>query len=140
MEKVRENVDLSKQVLDIDVESPIFKQMMTDLNQEVKRVIEKVFNQEFESGDINLKLNLDIINGYQEYYDTDETTGEQIEEVYRYKKPLFKHTVTSTLQKKYKNEGGYSEDKEVIFEDGQYKVKPIINPQLNIEDFIKEAE
>ena len=60
MIKIDEKVDLSRKALEIDIESPIFNSMLHDLNLEIKRVIEKVYNEEFENGEISLKLKLDI--------------------------------------------------------------------------------
>lgn len=132
MRKVSENIDLSKKVLEIDIESPIFNEMLQDLNNEIVRVIDKIYRGEFEGGEVGLKLSLSIVDDYKEI--TVERFGEIIKETYAYKKPYFEHKVNSTLKKQYKIEGIYTEEKEVVFEDGQYIVKPIIEPQLNMFD------
>lgn len=133
MEKVSEKVDLSKKVLEIDIESPVFKCMLHDLNKEIKRVIEKVYDEEFEAGEITVKLALMIPNGYKEYPRVDEF-GDASFETYKYRRPHFEHKVSTTLKKQYKQEGIYSEEKEVRFKDGHYVVVPIIEPQMSIFD------
>lgn len=131
MIKISENVDLSKKVLEIDIQSPIFACMLNDLNSEIVRVIDKVYKGEFEGGEVNLKLGLTIDNGYKEFPRENEY-GETIYDTYKYKKPNFEHNVTTTLKKQYKQKGSYTEEKEVVYEDGQYMVKPIEEPQMNL--------
>lgn len=133
MIKIDEKVDLSKKVLEIDINSPIFNCMLHDLNLEIKRVIEKVYDEEFEIGEISLKLKLSINNDYKEY-PKENRFGELINETYKYRKPYFEHQVSATLKKQYKQDGVYTEEKEVKFENGQYYVVPIIEPQTSLFD------
>ncbi|ERI94206.1 hypothetical protein HMPREF1982_01218 [Clostridiales bacterium oral taxon 876 str. F0540] len=60
MYKIGEKVDLSKKVLEIDIESEVFNCLKQDLNKEIQRCIKKVYNQEFESGEISVKLAIKI--------------------------------------------------------------------------------
>jgi len=39
MRKIGELVDLSKRVLDIDIESPVFNAMLNDLDEEIQRIV-----------------------------------------------------------------------------------------------------
>ncbi|MBU5439469.1 hypothetical protein KQI42_15750 [Tissierella sp. MSJ-40] len=133
MIKIDEKVDLSRKALEIDIESPIFNSMIHDLNLEIKRAIEKVYDKEFEVGEISLKLKLSIKDDYKEYPKENEF-GELINETYKYRKPYFEHQVSTTLKKQYKQEGVYTEEKEVKFEDGQYIVAPIMDPQISLFD------
>ena len=133
MIKIDEKLDLSKRILEIDIESPIFNSMLHDLNLEIKRVIEKVYDEEFETGEISLKLKLNIKNEYKEY-PKENDFGELFNETYKYRKPYFEHQVSTTLKKQYKQEGVYTEEKEVKFEDGQYYVVPILEPQTSLFD------
>ena len=139
MKKVEENVDLSKQVLEIDIESPVFNSMLHDTNQEIKRVMQKVYDEEFESGEITIKLNLTILDDYKEFPKTNEF-GELVNELYRYKRPRFEHKVTTTLKKQFKQDGLYTEEKEIQFVDGEYVAVPIENPQLGVDDYLKEVK
>lgn len=131
MIKVSENIDLSKKVLEIDIQSPIFEGMLKDLNKEIVRVIDKVYKSEFEEGEVNLKLSLTIDEAYKRF-PKENDYGETVYETYEYKKPNFEHNVTTTLKKQYKQKGRYTEEKEVVYEDGQYMVKPIEEPQMNL--------
>ncbi|NRU35906.1 hypothetical protein [Clostridium beijerinckii] len=72
MGKTSELVDLSKRVLSIDIDSPVFNAMLTDLNEEIQRVIKSVYNGEFASGEISLKLDLKIRDAYKEIPATDD--------------------------------------------------------------------
>ncbi len=133
MKKVSEMVDLSKKVLDINIESPVFNSMLNDLNKEIQRGIAEVYHEDFETVEITLKLTLNIENGIKEIPGTNEF-GEMVNEIYRYKKPHFKHVVTTTLKQQFKQEGVYTEEKEVQCIDGEYRVVPIYDPQVRIED------
>ncbi len=133
MIKVDERIDLSKTPLEIDIYSPIFKSMLQDLNLEIRRVIEKVFDKEFENGEISLKLKLNINNEHKEYPKENEF-GEIINETYRYRKPYFEHAVSTTFKKNYKQDGVYTEEKEVKCIDDKYIVVPLAEPQVNMFD------
>lgn len=133
MEKVSERIDLSKQILEIDIESPIFNTMLHDLNLEIKRAIEKVYDEEFEIGEISLKLKLSITDDYKEYPKENEF-GELVSETYKYRKPYFEHQVSTTFKKQYKQEGLYTEEKEVKCIGGEYMVVPLKEPQISLFD------
>lgn len=133
MQMISEKVDLSNKVLEIDIESPIFKIMLHDLNMEIKRAIDKVFERDFELGEITLKLKMEIPDGYKEYPKTDRY-GNSTTETYKYRKPRFEHTVTTTLKKQFKQEGIYAEERDIKFVDGQYLACPIQDPQISVFD------
>lgn len=134
MIKINENLDLSKQVLTIDIDSPVFASMLGDLNGEIQRVIKKVFDGEFESGEISIKLNIEIPESYKSFARTNED-DELINDTYKYKRPDFQHKVTSTLKKKYEQKGGFTGEREVIFLDGEYVVRPLKQDQMTLEDY-----
>ncbi len=128
-------------ILEIDIKSPIFNEMLSDLDKEIKRVVEKVYEEEFETGEITLKLSLEIPEDFKEFPKKDELGFEE-NELYYYRKPHFKHKVSTSLKKQYKQQGVYSEDKEVQFVDGQYLLVPVKEPQISLfenkeDDFLK---
>lgn len=133
MIKVNEKIDLSNKVLEIDIESPIFTIMLHDLNMEIKRAVGKIFERDFEGGEITLKIKVEIPDAYKEYPKTDRY-GNSTTETYRYRKPRFEHAVTTTLKKQYKQEGIYAEDRDIKFVDGQYLACPIQDPQISVFD------
>lgn len=131
--KIYEEVDISKKVLKIDIESPVFNAMLNDTNKEIQRCIKKVYDEEFESGEITIKLNISIPETFKTIPKVDEF-GELINETYKYRRPVFKHNITSTLKKQFKQEGIYTEEKDVKYEDGEFIVVPIKDPQISIDD------
>lgn len=134
MFKVDEKVDLSRKVLDINVESPIFNEMLDNLNVEVARCIKKVYDKEFSSGEISLKLTIEIPETYKEFPKVTEY-GEVIQELYKYRRPNFKHQVTTTLKKQFKQEGTYSEEREVQLDDsGNFVAIPLKSSQVTMFD------
>ena len=135
MRKISELVDLSKKVLDIDIESPVFNAMLNDLDEEIQRVVKSVYNGEFASGEISLKLDLGIRDAYKEI-PKEDVYGNMINEKYEYKKPNFEHKITSTLKKQYNQKGCYDENKEVVWDEIEEKfvVQPLMDPQLRFKD------
>lgn len=136
MHKISEKLDLSRKVLDIDIESPVFNCMLHDLNMEIERVIKQVYDEKFEGGDITLKLSIEIPNAYETVPKIGED-GEMINESYRYRKPIFEHKVTTTLKKQYKNEGIFDEKRDIQFQDGKFVAVPIKRNQMHIDDLAK---
>ena len=124
---------LKTTALEIDISSPIFATLLHDLNMEIKRVIEKVYDETFSAGEISLKLRLSLNRDYKEY-PIEDMFGEVSYDQYEYRRPSFEHAVTSTLKKQYKQEGFYTEEKEVVCEDGRYIIVPLREPQLSLFD------
>lgn len=133
MQKIDERVDLSRKVLEIGMDSPVFNCLLKDLDKEIQRCIKKVYDEEFESGEISLKLSIEIPKAFKTIPKTNEY-GELINETYKYRKPLFEHKVTTTLKKQFKQEGIYTEDRDVKYEDGKFFATPIKDPQICIDD------
>ena len=133
MHKIDENIDLSKRVLDIEIDSPVFNALLSDLNKEIQRCIQKVYDEEFEAGEISLKLAIEIPNGYETIPKTDEY-GEIIQETFKYRQPRFEHKVTTTLKKKYVQEGIFTDKRDVQYQDGKFVAVPIKEAQLRLEN------
>lgn len=140
MKKISEMLDLSKRVLDIEIDSPVFENMLKDLNKEIQRVIKSVYNGEFAGGEISLKLNLELDDAYEEF-PKNEGFGELKVERYSYKRPNFEHKITSTLKKQYKQEGCYSEKREIVWDEynEKYVAKPLVNPQIEFKELNNEV-
>jgi len=136
MRKISELLDLSKSVLDIDIESPVFNGLLNDLDKEIQRVVQSVYNGDFASGEISLKLELKIRDAYKEI-PSEDIHGNVINEKYEYKKPNFEHKITSTLKKQYNQKGCYDENKEVVWDDinKKYIVQPLMDPQIKFYEF-----
>lgn len=134
MFKVDEKVDWSEKVLDISIDSPIFNEMRDNLNVEIERCIRKVYDKEFVAGEISLKLTIEIPAALKEFPKVNEF-GEIVQELYKYRKPNFKHQVTTTLKKQFKQEGTYSEEREVqVDEEGNFIAVPLKSPQISMFD------
>lgn len=134
MIKINEKLDISKQVLTIDIQSPVFASMLSDLNGEIQRGIEKVFNNDFACCEISLKLNLEIPKAFKTIPKENEF-GELVNETYTYRQPDFEHKITCTLKKQYKQEGVFTGEREVIFVDGEFVASPLKQEQMSIEDY-----
>lgn len=131
MYKIDEREDLSRKVLEIDIESPIFSEALKNLNSEIQRVIGQVFNEEFESGEITLKLSIEIPEGYETVPKQGEP-GELLTETFKYRKPFIKHNVSTTLKKQYKKDGVYTDKRDIQFKNGKYVAVPIKEAQMKL--------
>lgn len=130
-----------KKNIEIDISSSLFEPMLRDLNKEIKRLTEKIYKEEFEAGDITLKLSLNILEGRKEIPVEDEY-GYQDSEIYWYKQPEFKHSVSTSLKKQFKQKGSVAPEAEIKLINDEYLLIPIEEPQLNFlekeeDDFLK---
>lgn len=136
MQKIDEKIDLSKKVLEININSEIFAGMLNDINMEIQRCIRNVYDEKFEAGEISLKINIALPTAYETFPSEDEFTGEKMTKSYKYRKPAFEHKITTVLKKQYKNDGNYSDKRDVQFVDGKFVAIPIKEAQMSIDDII----
>ncbi|WP_346870270.1 hypothetical protein [Clostridium sp. UBA5119] len=134
MNKISEKLDLSRKILDIDVESPIFDEMRGVLDKQIQKVIQLVYDGNFQSGEISLKLNLELPTHYKTIPEVDSETGEMVEREYKYKRPVFEHKLTTTLKKQFKDEGSYSNERDVQLIDGYFIAVPFKKNQISLFD------
>lgn len=74
--------------------------MRNDLNKEILRCIRKVYDEEFEGGEVTLKLSIEIPEAFKIIPRVNEF-GKLISETYRFRQPKFEHKITSTLKKQF---------------------------------------
>ena len=134
MNKISEKLDLSRKVLDIDIESPIFDEMKGALDKQIQKVIQLVYDGDFQSGEISLKLNIELPTHYKTIPEVDSETGEMVEREYKYKRPVFEHKLTTTLKKQFKDEGSYTDERDVQFKDGHFIAVPFKKNQISLFD------
>lgn len=134
MNKISEKLDLSRKVLEIDIESPIFDEMRGALDKQIQKVIQLVYDGNFQSGEVSLKLNIELPTHYKTMPEVDSETGEMIEREYKYKRPVFEHKLTTTLKKQFKDEGSYSDERDVQLIDGHFIAVPFKKNQISLFD------
>jgi hypothetical protein len=130
---VNEKHDYSREIFEISIESAIFNSMLNNLNAEIQRCIQNVYDERFESGEVTLKLTIELPEAFENFPIIDET-GEATIQSLKYRKPVFEHKVTTTLKKQYKRDGGYTEKRDIQYRDGRYVAIPLKDPQLSIAD------
>jgi hypothetical protein len=133
MYKIDEKIDFTKKVFAISIESEIFKGMLKDIDCEIQRCINHVYDEKFEAGEITLKLSIELPEAYENFPAIDEN-GEATVQTFKYRKPVFEHKVTTTLKKQYKRDGGYSDKRDIQFKDGRFVAIPIKEAQINLSD------
>lgn len=131
--KITEKMDYTKKILEISIESEIFSSMLKDLDSEIQRCIHHVYDEKFESGEITLKLTIELPESYENYPVIDEN-GEASVLSIKYRKPIFEHKITTTLKQQYKRDGGYRDKRDIQFRDGKFIAIPIKDPQMRIGD------
>lgn len=133
MQELSEKVDISKKVLGVDINSPIFQAMFNELNLQMVEVIKKVYDKKFESGDITLKITLKVPTRIKEFPGVNEI-GEDVVKEYKYRSLYFKNDITTTLKKVDKTSSEYYGEKELKKDDDGFKEIPTENPQVSLFD------
>ena len=118
---------------EINLQSDAFEGMRNNLDLAIHEVISKIFNEEFESGDIALKLTIEIPKVATMIPTANPVTGEIEAKPYDFLRPSFKFAVTTTLQQKYKSEGLYAPDKELVADDDEYYIVSLPKTQMTME-------
>lgn len=133
MNKISEKVDLSKKILDIDINSEALNALKADMNQAITNVIRQVYDEKFESGEVTVKLNIEILTAYEKYAGVNEI-GEKTQEEYKYRKPVIEHKISTVLKKQYKAEGIFDEKRDIQYVGGRFVAVPIKEAQTSLFD------
>lgn len=127
---------LNEEVQEVNILNEMFKPMLESADAALKKVMNEVYGENFQGGEITIKLKIEIPEDYQEI-PTVNDDGEIIPIKYRYKTPVFDYKVNTTLNKKYKADGSYRTNKELIEEDGVFKLRPLEEHQVKMDDVIR---
>lgn len=125
------NNDRKPQAINLQAEA--FEQMLQNLDLAIHEVISKIHGDEFASGDIALKLTIEIPREATMIPTANPTTGDLEERPYNFLKPYFKYSVTTTLQQKSKVEGVYAKDKELIEDHEEFYIVSLPESQMSME-------
>lgn len=117
----------------LNIYSPIFKDMLEQLDKELQRVLINVYEGKFESGNVKVSLNVEINEAILEVPTTDRATGEVITIPKCFRKPKFEYKTNSTLNKKHEIKGEYNERREIILEDEKFIARSIYDPQIKFD-------
>ena len=138
MNKISEKVDLSKETLDIDINSDLFNGLKSDMNEAITNVLLQVYEGKFEAGEVTVKLNIEIQTDYEAYAGVSEI-GEKTKEKYKYRKPIFEHKVSVSLKKQFKTEGIFDEKRDIQILNGKFVAVPIKEAQISLFEKSEEA-
>lgn len=98
--------------IEVSINSPIFEEFNVNLNNKILSCLEELYAENFNGGEINAKISIELVNDY-EHYPTTGNDGEIIEKSYHFRKPTIEHKVTLTLKKKAEVKGIYNEQLEL---------------------------
>ena len=104
--------------MEININSPIFEDLLQNLNIAILKCVKEIHDGKFESGDISAKISIEFARDFVE----NETKGsDNTNRGREYLRPDINHKVTLTLKEKIKADGGYSANKALEKnEDGRF--------------------
>lgn len=118
----------------ITFDSQPFSDAKSMLDGSIEGVLRKVFDGEFEAGEINLKITLAIEKTSTTLEDPDDPDGK----TYFFKRPTIKSVVTTTLKQVAKGETTYEPyDIEVKDSSNGILLSKIPSNQFSIEDYME---
>lgn len=123
--------ELNERPQEVTIYAEMFKPMLDNADAALKRVLNEVYGENFQGGEITIKLKVEIPEDYKNI-PTVNDDGEIVPIRYVYKTPAFDYKVSTTLNKKYKTDGSYKSDKELFEEDGVFLIKEIDDPQIKM--------
>ena len=113
----------------IRIDSDMFLELRNSIDTELINILDNVSNGDFESGEINIKIDVSMIQETVEQMDKNSKEVITTE----YVRPNIKNSVKSTLKKtrdvKHKID---SKGKELVKYNGRYEMQDFVNPQLDM--------
>lgn len=123
---------MSKSEYQINSKSEILEGMHNDLNKSLSKVVREIYDENFTSGEISIKLKLNMADRFVEVIKQD-SDGDRTIDNEPYRTLVIKHSVSHKLEDKDKLEGLYDEPKQIVYEDKQFKLKAVKNGQIQME-------
>lgn len=100
---------------DISIDSELFKEMLDDLDKSILYVFAHLYQQQFEGGEINIKIELGL-----DTIEDQDGNGE----VYEYVTPTVKFNRNVVMKKQAKNTGFWvNREKELLLENNNFKLR-----------------
>ena len=113
----------------VDINGEVFKTMRCDLQLVLHNVLYEIFNKNFESGDITLKLN---VGTSLEFEDVPDGMGGWTRA--HYDIPKFSYKINYALQKKDNIDGAYIAKGQVLaLENGYFELVDVEKAQMEME-------
>ncbi|MEG0297215.1 MAG: hypothetical protein RR620_10900 [Clostridium sp.] len=120
----------------IDLHSEMFLDMLAKLDTSIKAVLKQIHSKKFEGGKVTLNLDIQGKERVKTMNKVDEH-GELIEFDHQYLSTEFDYKVGITLNKKFKETGGYKCNKELIKdEEDNFIFKPISDNQMKLDMYL----
>jgi hypothetical protein len=131
--------DLKNVSLPICVDSPIFESMRLAFDAQLVNVMSELFEENFDGGEINLKLAIEIELDHEDIAESDGFEGHIKQDIF-FKKPVFKHAITASFKRRSKLEGKYDERRQLkINADGSFIAAPVNHSQMSLSDIEETA-
>ncbi|MBR0575708.1 hypothetical protein KCG48_05050 [Proteiniclasticum sp. BAD-10] len=122
-------------VPEISFDSEVFDETRSLIDIALANLLAKVYKGEFESGDLNIKISLSILDDYTKLPGEDPLTGDTIETMYEYRRPCIDSAISTTLKKVAKLKASYAPELEIKEHDGAFVIQELPKTQISIDDF-----
>jgi hypothetical protein len=131
--------ELQNVPLPICLNSPIFENMRLAFDAQLANVMSELFEENFDGGEINLKLAIEIELDHEDIAESDGFEGHIKQDIF-FKKPVFKHTIMANFKRNSKIQGVYDERRQLkINADGLFIAAPVNRSQMSIDDVEETA-
>ena len=124
---------MSEKEFEINLHSPVFKELISNLNFQIGQCLKELFEDNFEAGEITAKINIEVTNEVEYIH----------AQSYYYRKPAFNHKVTLTLKKKEELKGEYDEKAELKRVGGSFLLTSVEKSkleQMSLTEIIESKE
>jgi hypothetical protein len=116
------------------IESPFYENMRALFNIKLGELLQELVSEEFDEGDITLKLNLSIAEAYAEVAKPDFDNGGERKEQCAYPHPYADYEVKMTLKHTSKDKGRKNERVAFKYRDGRYIAIPVPTDQVTFDE------
>jgi len=126
--------------LAINIHSDIFADMRNDIDKHLKHCLDELSQENFEGGDISIKISLETIKATDELKKLDREGKFEGVEV-EYKIPSIAYKTSLTLKQKHDTEGRYFDrGMQLVEMDGRYVALPVKGSQICLNDLLGDSE
>ena len=121
---------------ELKLDSPAFEALRKDLDNSIAGVLRQLHDGNFASGDISVKINLELVDSSEEFAVGFDDDGNPTSKKYEYKKPSFEHQVTIMLKKREITKGTYHPNAMEIKQMGEeFVVSEVTKAQLSLDEW-----
>jgi hypothetical protein len=117
----------------IDIRSPVFQELLDNVDEKLEMLLEQLETGEFYGGDISIKISVESQDDVK-HYDKITDEGKQYKEALKYKRPVIEHKTKLVLKKQSESKGSYAQNNmEMVKVDGVWILRELPDQQMKME-------